>query len=250
MGIVETYKWLEKAESPKDIEAKILKQIHSTDNGFLEKLYQHGLTKFNRFSSAIFNNMKEKKVWEQTELYLKKYMKLWGGPDVPVFLFPARGSLFAVSRKSGVAFQKSLFLFVPTEITVKELEVIFIHEYHHVCRLHYMKNNHESTLLDTVVMEGLAEKAVEEYCGKNYVAPWTTGILEKDLEQLISKVYKPNFQTKKEDPRHDLFIYGSNGIPKMAGYAVGYYIVNRYVKEKNQKTIQMLTLPSTTFLKI
>ena len=100
--------------------------------------------------------MKEKKVWDQTEIFLKKFRKLWNGPDVPVFLFPARGSLFAVSRKSGVAFQKALFLFVPAEITEKELEVIFVHEYHHVCRLHNMKNMNDSTLLDTLIMEGLA----------------------------------------------------------------------------------------------
>ncbi|MDF2557093.1 MAG: hypothetical protein K0R71_921 [Bacillales bacterium] len=249
MGIIDTYEWLDKAKSTKDIETKILKHLHITDTGFIGKLYQHGLTKFNRSSKIIFYGLKEKKVWEQTEMLLQKYKKIWHGPDVPVFIFPARGSLFAVSKKSGVAFQKALFLFVPAEITEKELEVIFVHEYHHVCRLHYMKNHNESTLLDTVIMEGLAEKAVEEYCGKNFVAPWTIGINKKDLDELIFKIYKPNFKIKKTDTKHDAFIYGTNGIPKMAGYAVGYYLVKEYEKEKKLNTFQMLPLPSTKFLK-
>ena len=249
MGVVETYDWLEKAESPRDIEEKILSHLHISDNGFLGKLYQHGLTKFNRFSRAIFIEMKEKKVWEKVDSYLQKYMKLWKGPNVPVFIFPARGSLFTISRKSGVAFHKALFLFVPSEISEKELEVIFVHEYHHVCRLHFMNHLNDSTLLDTVIMEGLAEKAVEEYCGKNYVAPWTTSIYDSDLKELIKKVYIPNFKIKKKDTKHDAFVYGLNGIPRMAGYAVGYHLVGGYAKKEKVNTVQMLSLSSDVFLK-
>ncbi len=66
-----------------------------------------------------------------------------------------------------------MFLFLTPLEDEKELEALIIHEYHHVCRMNKItKPIQEYTLLDSMVMEGLAEYTVENYCGKNYNAKW------------------------------------------------------------------------------
>lgn len=42
-------------------------------------------------------------------------------------------------NKSGVSFPNQLFLFIGEVENDKELEALFIHEYHHVCRIHHQK---------------------------------------------------------------------------------------------------------------
>ena len=56
-----------------------------------------------------------------------------------------------------------IFLFVCGRNSVEELKVLLAHEYHHICRLHQIETKEtEYTLLDTMIMEGLAEQAVTE----------------------------------------------------------------------------------------
>ena len=56
-----------------------------------------------------------------------------------------------------------IFLFVCGRNSLEELKALLAHEYHHICRLHQIETKEtEYTLLDTMIMEGLAEQAVTE----------------------------------------------------------------------------------------
>ena len=65
---------------------------------------------------------------------------------------------------------------------------MLIHEYHHVCRLHHLKKDQkEYTLLDTMIMEGLAERTVGKYLGTKYLANWTKLYQEDKTTRIIGE---------------------------------------------------------------
>jgi len=246
MGIVRTDKWMEEANS--SLDHQIIEHLDLPDRSLLTDLHQNGMAIFNWNAIRTFNKMKQDKIWEQVESFFKKYRKEWAGPDVPVFLFPARSNLLWRGQKSGLAFKNMVFLFTPYELETADLEALFVHEYHHACRLHRLASSCNNTLLDTVVMEGLAEKAVEEYCGHDHLAPWITRYSDDLLQKLLSEFYQPNFKINNQDQEHRELLYGSRSIPRMAGYAIGYYIVDQYARKYKKKTRDMFALTSEKFL--
>ncbi len=246
MGIIRTDKWIEEGYS---IQEKILELLELRDQSLLLDLRRNGLSSNNYSSQQIFSQMKRDQLWDSAEEIFQKYRKAFNGPDVPIFLLPSRSSIFLSARKSGVAYKKMVFLFVPSGLDLKELEALFVHEYHHTSRLHKLSGDND-TLLGTLIMEGLAEKAVEEFCGKAYLAPWVTSLQESQINQLIEKVYQPNFEIKKSERLHGDLLYGTRQVPKMAGYAVGYQLVDKFCQRKKLNTKQMLSLPAIKFLPV
>ena len=53
------------------------------------------------------------------------------------------------------------------DLQKQELQALFAHEYNHVCRIHILKTLDEMTLLDSLILEGLAEDAVKDLYGEN-----------------------------------------------------------------------------------
>ena len=89
------------------------------------------------------------------------------GPDVPVFILLSDSYNRTVQEeyngRAGLSMRHVIFLFVCGRNSVEELKVLLAHEYHHICRLHQIETKEtEYTLLDTMIMEGLAEQAVTE----------------------------------------------------------------------------------------
>src|SRR5699024_11807494 len=90
---------------------------------------------------------------------------------------------------SPLSFNDNLFLFVTTYNTSKEISVLLTHEYHHVCRLSkFQKSEADYVLLDTIILEALAENAVRERLGEHYVAPWTTYYTTDELEAMWNEI--------------------------------------------------------------
>ncbi|MBY0121031.1 DUF2268 domain-containing protein [Bacillus sp. S/N-304-OC-R1] len=207
----------------------------------------------NRQTYETFKALKEKKYWEKTEKIFRKYKKAWNGPDIDIYIFPiaARNTLFSRVNvnKSGVAFEGQLFLFITPSIDDKELEALFVHEYHHTCRL--QKKNiklEDATLLDSIILEGLAEHAVYECCGEKYTAEWCRYYSEKEIIHFWNTFLKSKLHTKKMSKEHDEILYGRGGYPKMTGYAAGFVIVSMY-KEKNKFSLRdSFNLPSESFI--
>lgn len=95
---------------------------------------------------------------------LKSWLK---GPDVPIFILLSDSYNRTVQEeyngKAGLSMRHVIFLFVCGRNSVEELKALLTHEYHHICRLHQIETKEtEYTLLDTMIMEGLAEQAVYE----------------------------------------------------------------------------------------
>ena len=107
-----------------------------------------------------------------------------------------------------------------------ELKSLFVHEYHHACRLNAVQKPIDSfTLLDSLIMEGLAEHAVRDECGKEYAAKWNQFYDERRLVKAWHDIYRHYLHLKKTDPLHDRLLYGSHAGP-LTGYQIGYYLIN------------------------
>ncbi len=248
MGVIRTDKWLEESFNDRlKIEENILDTVNMREHVLIEVLNRIGLYQPNLKTNKTYQNMKERKAWHRIALYHKKYKKAWDGPDIPIFLFPMASEVFSLFRspnkhKSGIAFIDKLFLFITEKVKDKELEALFVHEYHHTTRLESLGDQVKYRLADSIIMEGLAEFAVSEYCGESYLAPWITNYQTKEIEELITEKFKPNFNMKRSDPLHDKLLFGHGTMPKMAGYAVGYKLVKDYADLHSMKTRDLIGL--------
>lgn len=79
----------------------------------------------------------------------------------------------------------------------------------------------------------MAEHAVRERFGEEFTAKWTSYYTEKQLERLWFKLMLPNRDLSPADRGYERFLYGLGMVPDMAGYAVGYFLVGKYM-EANQ----------------
>lgn len=255
MGIIRTDLWLNKDFSRVDKICERLSNVFNGDNS--NKIYQYltqfGMYKPNTKTYEIFEKLKEERYWEKVESIFRKYHKEWNGPDIPIYIFPlaAANTIFSnsIHRKSGVAFKDKLFLFLSHLEDEKELEALFVHEYHHTCRITSQNlKAEEATLLDSMILEGLAEYAVQEYCGKKYIANWCEYYSEKEIIQLWEKFLKKEKKTKKMSKKHDDILYGRGKLPKMAGYSAGFVIVSMYRREKDFTWKQSFSLEADGFI--
>jgi uncharacterized protein YjaZ len=249
MGIVETNKWFEQRAND---HAHLFEKLRSFSAGsdpvdFYLHLVKYGMHRRMDGVEEIVKQMKEKKIWEMVGRDFQQLKQKWNGPDVPILIFPADWTNAKLHRefngKSGLAFKDKLFLFLLPHHTKEEIGAVLTHEYNHVCRLHYdPKDEKDYTIIDSIVLEGLAENAVYERFGERHVAKWTTYYNETQLRSFWQKWIVPNKKVKKDHPLYRSLMYGSFFYPKMLGYAVGYAIVKERLKEK--KMNELFTMKS------
>ncbi|MGM8212275.1 DUF2268 domain-containing protein [Virgibacillus sp. W0430] len=258
MGVVRTDQWLVKAY---DHPLRICKKLATYfSKASAEELHTylglHGMyQKPTDNGTQLLDSFQRKEVWKLVHQEFKTLRSAWHGPNIPIFILPSnqesRYLRMHHGGKSGLAFSDKLFLFLSEYNTEKEIQALFTHEYNHVCRLaHDEKNEADYTLLDAVILEGLAENAVRERHGKEATAPWTTYYTNSQLERMCKRLILPNKDILKTSTRYEEIMYGFQFYPKMAGYSVGYYLVDRYRKKKNATSSSLLPLPSISIAQI
>ncbi|OIK11210.1 DUF2268 domain-containing putative Zn-dependent protease [Bacillus sp. MUM 13] len=203
-----------------------------------KKLYQYlksyGMYSPGQKSRRDAESLMDHDIWGKGKKIFNKYKKKWNGPDVPIFIFPLKQPGFlerSIENKSGLAFPDKMLLFIHAGIKDKELEALFIHEYHHVCRLNKMAGGEEEpNLLDSMIMEGLAENAVAHYLGKEYLAGWTSVHSEEKLEEYWIRYVEKHIHVKRHEKLHDSILLGQGRYPSMLGYCMGYHLVKKQSK--------------------
>lgn len=229
--------------------------LHKLPNVFQKQLKQlsfYGMEQRESSLKEIIERMEEQKWWEKIRYFEAKYKGEWGGEDCPIYIYPV-STKYLKSNKShiagGATFEEAVFLFLPTDqINGKKLEALFVHEYHHYQRLNKLSKKIEDfTLLDSCVMEGLAEHAVREYCGDKYVQYRTKLSKEEALEKW-NKYILPNINAGKNSKIHDELLFGKGNYGKYLGYELGYWLVDRYQESHPFSTKKALSLHSNHFL--
>ncbi|MFJ8100726.1 DUF2268 domain-containing protein [Lysinibacillus sp. NPDC096212] len=198
------------------------------------ELQQQGL--FKSHEKIDINKLKKQNVWEVVQKEFNYLKEKWNGPTIPIYIFPITQEQ-TITNKNGVAYPNAMFLYIG-ELEKQELKALFAHEYNHVCRLQYLdKSLDEVTLLDSLILEGLAECAVEEIYGDKWLAPWLRSYsLDKMLE-----IWKEHFLHQINIQglnNHAEFLYGGK-LPQWIGYCIGYEIVRTYKKNHSSNNLHV-----------
>lgn len=190
------------------------------------ELLQNGL--FEPHEIVDIAELEKKGIWEIIQTEYERLKKLWSGPEVPIYIFPIT-KVNAITNKNGVAYRDAAFLFVSPELEHDELRALFAHEYNHICRLHYLnKSFNDVTLKDSLLLEGLAECAVEELYGDKWLARWLKMYTKDELLLTWQEYFLPSLDVKGLDNHYE-FLYGGQ-LPRWIGYCIGYEIVRTYKK--------------------
>ena len=173
-------------------------------------------------------------VWAVVKRQLDDLMKQWAGPTTKVAILPIQHGFV----KNGVAYQHGICLFVSPRTSVKELHALTTHEYHHICRQSYYSDS--PTLLDSVIMEGLAEHAVESLFGEHAVSSWT----KRYSLEMVTDYWHAHFLEHlpvRGLHNHQHFLFGDGQqLPAHIGYCMGYRIVEAFLTKNPLLTTQQL----------
>jgi len=256
MSVIRTDLWLEQYY---DQPIKIADKLKSYFNNAIDSkeihqhLVHHGMYR-KKLRSDFVDQFKQMKCWDTIIQEERRLKKLWNGPDVPIFIFPSdtlnRKIVKEYNGKSGLAFNDKLFLFLSLQNEKKEIQSLFIHEYNHVCRLTGAKREEkEYTLLDSIILEGMAENAVREQIGGEFVASYINYYEEMELNKMWEKLIQPNITVTRNEKKHFDLLYGKGRYPNMAGYCVGYYIIKKVLEDKKLTTTDILNWSSNKIVK-
>lgn len=182
--------------------------------------------------------------------FIKNLKDAFSGPDIDLYLFPLNRSHTKIMNdlggKNGCSFQTYILLFWVDDLALIKQKALLLHEYHHIARLHHQKVNEETiTLLESMIMEGLAEWEVQKRMGKDHLAPWTSLYKEEEIKEWWNRLYKRNLQLTGRT-FHYPYLYGDiDGIPPLMGYQVGYYLVKQYMNMNKNSYVDSLAALKT-----
>ncbi|MGN1401505.1 MAG: DUF2268 domain-containing protein [Bacillus sp. (in: firmicutes)] len=247
MVVVDTKKWLDRSPlEPIKLTENLLPYFNSVR---AEKLYRYlercGLQLGNRQAERTVKQLMNIDIWGTVKKIEKDYRHRWKGPDVPIIILPHRKpATFLISHdKSGLAYPDKLLLFLSGEVGYDHLEALFIHEYHHVCRLNKLKRSIDGfSLADTMILEGLAEYIVQKLKGEQYLAPWTKQYKPELVERAWTKLYKGKTDISNSEEAYSHMLYGKGMYPFMMGYCIGFQMVERYCAGRKVSLEQTFTL--------
>lgn len=140
----------------------------------------------------------------------------------------------------------------PNSYNMKRIPALIAHEFHHNIRFSYFDWNHGNvTVGDYLIIEGLADSFAKELYGKKCLGPWITAVNHGELnyskEVIKDALYVKGFSEVSCYMFGDTIAkeqgYSPVGLPPFAGYAIGYEIVQSFMKENN------LTIKEATLLK-
>lgn len=215
-------------------------------------LLSHGLFIPNSWNHEAINTYMDRDFWRMTEECFTELQSEWNGPDVPIIPLPSDHTNMQLIEEfngvSGLSFPDKVILFIGKNTSKDQLRALLTHEYSHAFRLHHLNRQPDSyTLKDTLVLEGVAEVAVRQRLGAEFLSKQIRDSSFEDAQILWKRWIEPNLHLSKNNPNHHSLVYGNDEVPKLTGYIVGYFLVDlQYVPEKT-KLIELMKQPTESF---
>jgi len=174
-------------------------------------------------------------------------------PQTPIFIFvfpwfPTKKSLKIFRGAFGTApYVQTLHLFInPENLEKKALKELLAHEYNHLV-FYYYHPKKEYTLLEHIVIEGLAENFREEIMGGK-PAPWSLVISNRETGSQLKKIGNL-LKTKSLKVYKEVF-FGSQKYKKWTGYSLGYQLIKEFRKNHPRISWQeIIRMKARDFLK-
>lgn len=140
----------------------------------------------------------------------------------------------------------------PNEYNTPRMPSLIAHEFHHNLRFSYFDWDHgDVTVGDYIIIEGLADSFATALYGEQYLGPWVTSIDGEELEYSINVIREG--LNVKGFAEVSSYMFGDEyakkegyppvGLSSGAGYAVGYHVVQSFMK-RSKVSIQEATLLS------
>ncbi len=152
-------------------------------------------------------------------------------PTPPLFVFifpwfPEKGDEVFGGVNGFAPYADTIHLFIsPNKFSVRSLRETVAHELSHAVFFHYHPS--EQTLLNLMVMEGLAETFREEIIGGSS-APWSIALTIKKSREVFATL-NPFLNLKSYNLYQEVFLRGEK-YKRWAGYSIGYKIVKSFRK--------------------
>lgn len=137
---------------------------------------------------------------------------------------------------------KIFFAVLPDAQVRSTLRSVINHEYHHHWRTHALNITEQNqTLMDRLILEGLAEHFVRIRLGDVYIGPYKDALTEEQAKDLWGSTYKSCRNELGE--RTNVYMFGSKeeNLPFWGGYSLGYYLVKWYLEKNEGSSIEYMT---------
>lgn len=140
-------------------------------------------------------------------------------------------------------------LFIDLDQYIKKtIENTVVHELNHTiyCYNHYDDFNNY-TLIDEMIMEGLAENFREQILDGSSV-PWAVALTKQDALDILNTINEKALYTRDQNTIKDV-LFGNNKYQKWTGYSVGYWLVKEFIKNNpGLSWDKIMKLPSQEIL--
>lgn len=126
-----------------------------------------------------------------------------------------------------------------------ELPRSISHELHHAVRFHTLGYAH--SLQEAVITEGLATHFEIEVWGGDPSA-WAIALEKSQLPEIVEQ-FKEEVAERDTEYNHSRWFYGNGDLPRWAGYALGHYFIDEYLKlHPDQTAATLVVAPATEIL--
>jgi len=252
-SIYKKYSRLER-NSRKEIDKIIKNEVRRTSDGYAGFRKISYLINYVWQKEADAEDLKEisrilsrSKIEKRILALLKECEHVLPTSQVNVFIFPlarTRKNMKVVDDLYGVTaytpWQKNFLLFIhPQRGWKKYFDLTVVHEYNHSVRMHYFKPNENRTILDHIVLEGLADNFVKRVTG--FIPTWAKPFQKKTEKKILKKIKGRIFNKVDYYNFHENLgiMFGDKEFPHWAGYRIGFSIVSNFLR-KNPVTFEKL----------
>jgi len=139
----------------------------------------------------------------------------------------------------------------PNAYNIPRIPALIAHEFHHNIRFSYFYWDHGNvTLGEYMIIEGLADSFASALYGEESLGPWVTSMDPEDLEYSIAVM--KDARDLKGFAEVSSYMFGDDGarqqgfqpvgVSYAAGYAVGYHIVQTFLRNTKASIYDATTL--------
>lgn len=139
----------------------------------------------------------------------------------------------------------------PNDYNLPRIPAALVHEFNHRVRLTYEPWTLTTTVGQYMVLEGLAESFAAELYGPEYVGPWTSSLSPEETARAKTILGQALDVSGFDKVR--AYIFGDEtskqwgfpelGLPHCAGYAIGYQVVQAYLRHTGKTATAATFVP-------
>lgn len=139
----------------------------------------------------------------------------------------------------------------PNVYNLPRIPAALVHEFNHRARLACEPWTAGTCVAQYLVLEGLAESFAAELYGPASVGPWVSALAEAEIEQARQIIGQALEVSGFERVRAYMFGdeiarqwgWSAPGLPHCAGYAIGYRVVQAYLRQTGRSATEATFVP-------